>query len=147
MKKQKAAPLKNGTTPNTHTDVTTKKPSKPHRIELACLHLLGNAQEGTTRITATHFYGDFDYRNRIDELRNDHGIKIESRPYEHMRQDGGISRLSLYWLADRDQARKVAELVNLKRKQRGAQPLSQGQISSYLARFPLPSQTGHQPTA
>ncbi|RSM26079.1 hypothetical protein C5B76_10950 [Aeromonas salmonicida] len=146
MKKQKAAP-QNGTTPNTHTDVITRKPSKAHRIELACLHLLGNAQEGTTRITATHFYGDFDYRNRIDELRNDHGIKIESRPYEHMRQDGGISRLSLYYLPDRHEARKVAELVNLKRKQRGAASLSQVQISSYLARFPLPSQTGHQPTA
>ncbi|MGS3139739.1 hypothetical protein ACB316_16170 [Aeromonas sanarellii] len=144
MKKQKAAP-QNGTTPNTHPDATTSSPRQATRIELACIHLLDNAQEGTTRISASHSFGDHDYRNRIAELRSDHGINIESRPYEHMRPDGGISHLSLYLLPDRDQARKVAVLVNLKRKQRGAAPLSREQIARYLAAFPAKSD--HQPAA
>ncbi|MNJ54898.1 hypothetical protein D3C77_503600 [compost metagenome] len=50
-----------------------------------------------------------------------------------------------YWLADRDQARKLAELVNLKRKQRGAAPLSREQIARYLVAFP--TKPAHQPAA
>lgn len=148
-KKEKAAP-QNGTTPNTQQDATTSRPRKARRIELACIHLLENAKEGTTRVSAFHSYGDPDYRNRIADLRNDHGIIIESRPYEYVGQDGSISHLSLYWLPDRTEARKVAELVNFKRRLRGAQPLSQGQVSSYIARFPCPAKTpapSHQPAA
>lgn len=142
--KEKAAP-QNGTTPNTRTDATTCRTRKASRVELACIHLLDNAQEGTTRISASRSFGDYDYRNRIDELRNDHGINIESRPYNHMGPDGCISHLSLYWLPDRGEARKAAELVNLKRKQRGAAPLSREQIARYLAAFPLHS--SHKPAA
>lgn len=142
--KQKAAP-QNGTTPNTRPNATTSRQRKATRIELACIHLLECAQAGTTRVTAFHHHGDGDYRNRIDELRNDHGIKIPSKHCEHKCWDGSISYISRYWLPDREQARKVAELVNLKRKQRGAPPLSQGQVARYLAAFP--TQHSHQQTA
>ena len=45
-----------------------------------------------------------------------------------------------YWLADRNQASKLAELVNMKRKKRGAEPLSREQIARYLAAIPTSEQ-------
>ncbi|MNF41046.1 hypothetical protein D3C84_220640 [compost metagenome] len=88
---------------------------------------------------------DLNPRNSISDLRSSHGIIILDAFFEHRHSEGGTVWLKRYWLADRDEARKVAELVNMKRKQRGAEPLSREQIARYLVAFPTKSD--HQPAA
>ena len=136
-KKEKAAP-QNGTTTTTpspgHT--TTKPPKVASLLELAAAHLLESGMKGTSQLTFFPLYHDFNYRNRIDELRNDHDVIIHSMPFDHRNIAGRITRFERYWLADREEARKVAELVNLKRRKRNALPMEQEQIARYLAAFP-----------
>lgn len=139
MKKEKAAP-QNGTTPTKQGYLTTKTTKIPTMLELAAVHLLECGMKGTSQLTAFARHRDFNYRNSIDDLRNDHGVIIPDELFTHQHSGGGVTRLKRYWLADRDQARKAAELVNHKRRQRGGAPLSQGQVASYLTRFPSTSQ-------
>lgn len=144
MKKQKAAP-QNGTTQNTHTDHITKPNSEATKRELVACHLLSNGPTGISALSALAGLSDLNARNSISELRRHNGIIIFDEFFAHQHNGGGVAHLKRYWLADREQARKVAELVNLKRKQRGAPPLSQGQVARYLAAFP--TQHSHQQTA
>ena len=134
-KKEKAAP-QNGTTklePGQHITKATKVPAL---LELAAAHLLESGMKGTSQLTFFPLYYDFNYRNRIDELRNDHDVIIHSMPFDHRNIAGRITRFERYWLSDRAEARKVAELVNLKRRKRNALPMEQEQIARYLAAFP-----------
>ncbi|MFM5140741.1 hypothetical protein [Aeromonas rivipollensis] len=134
-KKEKAAP-QNGTTklePGQHITKATKVPTL---LELAAVHLLESGMKGTSQLTFFPLYHDFNYRNRIDELRNDHDVIIHSMPFDHRNIAGRITRFERYWLSDRAEARKVAELVNLKRRKRNALPMEQEQIARYLAAFP-----------
>ncbi|MFB3241106.1 hypothetical protein Q7C15_20245 [Aeromonas salmonicida] len=135
--KERAAP-QNGTTPTTPSPghATTKAPKVPTLLELAAAHLLESGMKGASQLTFFPLYHDFNYRNRIDELRNDHDVIIHSMPFDHRNRAGRIVRFERYWLADREEARKVAELVNLKRRQRNALPMEQEQIACYLAAFP-----------
>ena len=135
--KEKAAP-QNGTTPNATSPghATTKAPKVPTLLELAATHLLERGMRGTSQLTFFPLYRDFNYRNRIDELRNDHDVIIHSMPFDHRNSAGRTTRFERYWLANREEARKVAELVNLKRRQRNALPMEQEQIARYLAAFP-----------
>ena len=129
-KKEKAAP-QNGTTklePGQHITKATKVPTL---LELAAVHLLESGMKGTSQLTFFPLYHDFNYRNRIDELRNDHDVIIHSMPFDHRNSAGRTTRFERYWLANREEARKVAELVNLKRR-----PMEQEQIARYLAAFP-----------
>jgi len=142
--KEKAA-QQNGTTPITHTDVTTAPTSAATKLELVALHLLENGTGGISHLSAVARLHDFNPRNSISELRRHHGLTISDVFFKHQHSGGGQTRFKRYWLADRTEARKVAELVNLKRKQRGAAPLSREQIARYLAAFPI--QSGHQPAA
>lgn len=143
--KQKAAPLQNGATPNTHTDVITKPTSEATKLELVALHLLENGLTGISHLSAVARLHDFNPRNSISDLRRHHGIRILDVFFEHQHSGGGQTHFKRYWLADRDEARKVAELVNLKRKQRGVASLSREQVARYLAAFP--TQHNHQPAA
>ena len=148
--KQKAAPLQNGATPNTHTDVITKPTSEATKLELVALHLLENGLTGISHLSAVARLHDFNPRNSISDLRRHHGITILDEYFSHQHSGDGVARFKRYWIADRAQARKLVELVNPKRTQRGAQPLSQGLVSSYIARFPYPTKTpapSHQPAA
>ena len=110
------------------------------KIELVACHLLSNGPMGTSALSGLAGLQDLNFRNSISELRRHHGITILDEFFDHQHSGGGLTRLKRYWLADRDEARKVAELVNHKRKQRGAALLRQKQIAHYLSAFP--SNTG-----
>lgn len=142
--KEKAAP-QNGTTPITHTDVTTAPTSAATKLELVALHLVENGTNGISSLSALAGLHDLNPRNSISELRRQHGVRISDEYFSHQHSGGGFARIKRYWLADRAEARKAAELVNLKRKHRGAAPLSREQIARYLAAFPI--QSSHQPAA
>lgn len=142
--KEKAAP-QNGTTPITTTDVITTPTSAATKLELVALHLVENGTHGISALSALAGLHDLNPRNSISDLRRQHGINVADEYFIHQHRGGGLTHLKRYWLADRNEARKVAELVNLKRKQRGAIPLSREQIARYLAAFPI--QSSHQPAA
>lgn len=142
--KQKAAP-QNGTTPNTHADVITQPTRDATKLELVALHLVENGPAGISPLSALAGLHDLNPRNSISDLRRHHGITILDEYFSHQHSGRGVTHFKRYWLADRDEARKVAELVNLKRKQRGAASLSRDQIARYLAAFP--TQQSHQPAA
>lgn len=142
--KEKAA-QKNCTTPITHTDVITVPTSAATKLELVALHLVENGTHGISALSALAGLHDLNPRNSISELRRQHGVRISDEYFTHRHSGDGDTHLKRYWLADRAEARKAAELVNLKRKQRGAAPLSREQIARYLAAFPI--QSGHKPAA
>lgn len=148
-KKRKAAP-QNGTTLSQHWDLTTKPARDATKLELVALHLVENGTDGISSLSALAGLHDLNPRNSISDLRRHHGITILDEYFSHQHSGDGVARFKRYWIADRAQARKLVELVNLKRRQRGAQPLSQGHVSSYIARFPCPTKTpasNHQPAA
>ena len=134
--------------PQTAHQATSKVPGKnstiPSRcatkVELAALHLLENGLSGTSALSGLAGLHDMNFRNSISDLRNKHGIHIPDEGFDHQHSGGETTRMKRYWLADRNQARKAAELVNLKRKKRGAEPLSREQIARYLAAIPASEQ-------
>ncbi|WP_270804410.1 hypothetical protein [Aeromonas sp. QDB66] len=142
--KEKAAP-QNGTTPITHTDVTTAPTSAATKLELVALHLVENGTNGISSLSALAGLHDLNPRNSISKLRRLHGVRISDEYFSHQHSGGGVARLKRYWVADRDQARKVAVLVNHWRRARNELPLSQEQIARYLVAFPTKSD--HQPAA
>ena len=127
-KKEKAAP-QNGTTKLEHGQHITK-------YELVATHLLEQGAQGVSALSGLAGLHDLNMRNSISLLRRNHAIRILDELFEHQHSGGGTTRLKRYWLADREQARKVAELVNLKRYQRNALPMGPEQIARYLAAFP-----------
>ncbi|GJA18881.1 hypothetical protein [Aeromonas caviae] len=127
-KKEKAAP-QNGTTKLEPGQHITKH-------ELVATHLLEQGAQGVSALSGLAGLHDLNMRNSISLLRRNHGIAIADAFFEHRHTGGGITRLKRYWLADRAEARKVAELVNLKRRQRNALPMEPEQIACYLAAFP-----------
>ncbi len=142
--KEKAA-QKNCTTPITRSDVSTQPTRDATKLELVGLHLMENGPEGISALSALAGLHDLNPRNSISELRNQHRISILDEFFSHQHSGGGVARLKRYWLADRDQARKVAVLVNHWRQARNDLPLSQEQIARYLVAFPTKSD--HQPAA
>lgn len=108
--------------------------SIPTKMEMVALHLLEQGPFGVSALTGLAELKDLNLRNGVSELRAA-GVEICDRYFEHKHSGGGITRMKLYWLLDRDQARKVSELVNLKRKKRGALPISPEQEASYLAPY------------
>ncbi|GJA47248.1 hypothetical protein [Aeromonas caviae] len=88
-KKERAAP-QNATTPTTPSPghATTKATKVPTLLELAAVHLLESGMKGTSQLTFFPLYHDFNYRNRIDELRNDHDVIIHSMPFDHRNSAG-----------------------------------------------------------
>lgn len=139
MKKQKAAP-QNGTTLNTQAEHSTTPSRCATKVEQAALHLLENGTSGTSSLSGLAGLHDLNFRNSISDLRNKHRIHIPDEGFDHQHSGGETTRMKRYWLADRNQARKAAELVNMKRKKRGAEPLSREQIARYLAAIPASEQ-------
>lgn len=127
-KKEKAAP-QNGTTKLEPGQHITKH-------ELVATHLLERGAQGVSALSGLAGLHDLNMRNSISLLRRNHAIRILDELFEHQHSGGGTTRLKRYWLSDRAEARKVAELVNLKRRQRNALPMEQEQIARYLAAFP-----------
>jgi len=131
--------------PQTAHQATIKVPEKHSttqtsyaiKLELAATHFLENGPAGTSSLSGLAGLHDLNFRNSVCDLRK-LGIHILDERFPHQHSGGGLTHLKRYWLADRNQARKAAELVNLKRKARGAEPLSQEQIARYLAAFPKP---------
>lgn len=99
-----------------------------------------NGRDGISALSSLSKDHDLNPRNSISALRNKHGIHIRDEGFAHQHSGGETTRMKRYWLADRNQARKAAELVNLKRKNRGAEPLSREQIARYLAAIPASEQ-------
>ena len=139
MDKIKAAP-QNGTTQNQQTEHSTAPIRSATKLELVAVHLLENGTNGTSALSGLAGLHDMNFRNSISDLRNKHGIHIPDEGFDHQHSGGETTRMKRYWLADRNQARKAAELVNLKRKKRGAEPLSREQITHYLAAIPASEQ-------
>lgn len=59
---------------------------------------------GHQSVDVLPLYHDFNYRNRIDELRNDHDVIIHSMPFDHRSSAGRTTRFERYWLANREEA-------------------------------------------
>ena len=139
MEKTKAAP-QNGTTQNQQTEHSTAPIRSATKLELVAVHLLENGTNGTSALSGLAGLHDMNFRNSISDLRNKHGIHIPDEGFDHQHSGGETTRMKRYWLADRNQASKLAELVNMKRKKRGAEPLSREQIARYLAAIPASEQ-------
>ena len=138
MEKTKAAP-QNGTTQNTQTEHSITPLRIATKLELVAIHLLENGTTGTSSLSGLAGLHDLNFRNSVSKLRGC-GIQILDERFPHQHSGGEQVYLKRYWLADRNQARKAAELVNMKRKKRGAEPLSREQIARYLAAIPASEQ-------
>ena len=139
MEKTKAAP-QSGTTPNQQTEHSITPIRSATKLELVAVHLLENGTNGTSALSGLAGLHDMNFRNSISDLRNRHGIDIKGEHFPHQHSGGEQVSFKRYWLADRNQASKLAELVNMKRKKRGAEPLSREQIARYLAAMPASEQ-------
>ena len=138
MNKTKAAP-QSGTTPNMQTEHSITPLRIATKLELVAIHLLENGTTGTSSLSGLAGLHDLNFRNSVSKLRGC-GIQILDERFPHQHSGGEQVYLKRYWLADRNQARKLAELVNLKRKARGALSLSREQIARYLAAIPASEQ-------
>jgi len=138
MEKTKAAP-QNGTTLNKQIQHSTAPIRSATKLEQAAVHLLENGTNGTSSLSGLSGLHDLNFRNSVSKLRGC-GIQILDERFPHQHSGGEQVYLKRYWLADRNQARKLAELVNLKRKARGALSLSREQIARYLAAIPASEQ-------
>lgn len=138
MEKTKAAP-QNGTTPNQHAEHSITPIRSATKLELVAIHLLENGTTGTSSLSGLAGLHDLNFRNSVSKLRGC-GIQILDERFPHQHSGGEQVYLKRYWLADRNQASKLAELVNMKRKKRGAEPLSREQIARYLAAIPASEQ-------
>ena len=139
MEKTKAAP-QNGTTPNQHAEHSITPLRIATKLELVAIRLLENGLDGISALSSLARDHDLNPRNSVSILRNRHGIDIEGEHFPHQHSGGEQVSFKRYWLADRNQASKLAELVNMKRKKRGAEPLSREQIARYLAAIPASEQ-------
>ena len=139
MEKTKAAP-QNGTTQNMQTEHSITPLRIATKLELVAIRLLENGLDGISAISSLARDHDLNPRNSVSILRNRYGVAIQSEYFDHQHSGGGIAKMKRYWLADRNQASKLAELVNMKRKKRGAEPLSREQIARYLAAIPASEQ-------
>ena len=138
MEKTKAAP-QNGTTLNKQIQHSTAPIRSATKLELVAVHLLENGTNGASSLSGLSGLHDLNFRNSVSKLRGC-GIQILDERFPHQHSGGEQVYLKRYWLADRNQDRKLAELVNLKRKARGALSLSREQIARYLAAIPASEQ-------
>ena len=134
MKKEKAAPH-NGTTLNKHSDNSTNTARCATKLELVATHLLKNGTEGASSLSGLAGLHDLNFRNSISDLRK-LGISIHDERFPHYHSGGGLTYLKRYWIANRNEARKIAELVNTRRKARNEEPLNRELIARLLATFP-----------
>ena len=139
MDKIKAAP-QNGTTQNMQTEHSITPLRIATKLELVAIRLLENGLDGISALSSLARDHDLNPRNSVSILRNRYGVAIQSEYFDHQHSGGGIAKMKRYWLTDRNQASKLAELVNMKRKKRGAEPLSREQITHYLAAMPASEQ-------
>ena len=139
MEKTKAAP-QNGTTQNMQTEHSITPLRIATKLELVAIRLLENGLDGISALSSLARDHDLNPRNSVSILRNRYGVAIQSEYFDHLHSGGCIAKMKRYWLADRNQASKLAELVNMKRKKRGAEPLSREQITHYLAAMPASEQ-------
>ena len=138
MNKTKAAP-QSGTTQNMQTEHSITPLRIATKLELVAVHLLENGTNGTSALSGLAGLHDMNFRNSVSKLRGC-GIQILDERFPHQHSGGEQVSFKRYWLADRNQASKLAELVNMKRKKRGAEPLSREQIARYLAAIPASEQ-------
>ncbi len=101
------------------------------KLELVAIRLLENGLDGISALSSLARDHDLNPRNSVSILRNRYGVAIQSEYFDHLHSGGCIAKMKRYWLA---------ELVNMKRKKRGAEPLSREQITHYLAAMPASEQ-------
>lgn len=136
---KKAAP-KTGTTNTARVEHSSTTSHGATKLELVALHLLENGPDGTSSLSGLARLHDLNFRNGVSDLRM-MGVRILDERFKHQHTGGDAVSMKRYFPADRNQARKLAERINACRRKRGAEPLSQTQIASYLAAFPAPVST------
>lgn len=134
MKKEKAAP-QNSTTLNKQSEHSTNIARCATKLELVAEHLLRNGMDGASSLSGLAGFHDLNFRNSISDLRK-MGISIHDERFPHHHSGGGLTHLKRYWIANRNEARKIAELVNTRRKARNEEPLNRELIARLLAIFP-----------
>ncbi|WP_417345773.1 hypothetical protein [Ferrimonas sp.] len=97
-------------------------------------HQVGSRQD-VERIEAAGGYWTSCLNSDISALRNRHSIVIVSRSDPYISPRGFKANFSRYWLADAKACRDLVKLVNLLRRRRNDQPLSQRQVARYIARM------------
>lgn len=135
MKKEKAAPHSR-TTQNSDSNHNINRIKSATKLELVALHLLENDIMGASSLSGLSGLHDLNFRNSISDLRK-RGIDIQNEWFQHAHSGGGVTYLKRYWISNRNEARKVAELVNQRRKRRDHPPLSQATIARLLSAFPI----------
>ena len=129
MQKEKGRTM-NGTTQLEHGQHITK-------YELVAIHLLEQGSQGVSALSGLAGLHDLNLRNSIGLLRRNHGIAITDAFFEHRHRGGGTTRFKRYWLADRDQAYKLVDLINHWRYQRQAASLADDYAAILCARTPV----------
>jgi hypothetical protein len=127
----------NGTTKYQPPYAITQSSNEATKLELVAFHLMENDTAGTSHLSAMAKLHDLSPRNSISQLRRQYRIRIMDQFFAHKHSAGGKTYFKRYWLADRDEARKISEILHLKRKRRRAEPISQARIARYLATFPI----------
>jgi len=127
----------NGTTKYQPPYAITQSSNEATKLELVALHLMENDTAGTSHLSAMAKLHDLSPRNSISQLRRQYRIRVMDQFFEHKHSGGGKTYFKRYWLAGRDEVRKIAEILHLNRKQRRAEPFSQERIARYLAHSPL----------
>ena len=117
---------------------TTKLEPGQHitKYELVATHLLEQGAQGVSALSGLAGLRDLNLRNSVSLLRRNHGIAITDAFFEHQHSGGGTTRFKRYWLADREQAHKLAALINHWRRQRQAAPLADDYAAILCARTP-----------
>lgn len=117
---------------------TTKLEPGQHitKHELVATHLLEQGAQGVSALSGLAGLRDLNMRNSIGLIRRNHGIAIADAFFDHQHSGGGTARFKRYWLADREQAHKLVDLINHWRRQRQAAPLADDYAAILCARTP-----------
>lgn len=110
--------------------IRTKPPSRPERVAMALLiHYQGISGREIDAFCELN-----SGKNEVGDFINDHGILIHKQNVENV-NEFGKGFYTVYSVPDKQQARKLINLVNGLRKKRNAPPLTQTETQHYLSRF------------
>lgn len=137
MTANEKAASQNGRIQITKINVITQSMCKKAKPELVGMNLMENNLQGISAQSGLNTLHDLSPSNSFSGLGCHHDICILNELFRHQHSGDEAVKMKRYWLTDSCQARKAAKLVNLKRKQHSATPLSREQMARYLSASPL----------